>query len=271
VILLGKPSPLINVTKIPSPLALPNGAGLVTYTYRVTNIGEVPMSDVWVKDNMCNPAQFVSGDNNNDNILDLTETWTYRCSKTVSTTETNTATAHGTGNGGEVWDTANATVVVGSAVVPPLIHVLKKPNIFILPAGGGAVTYSYTVTNPGTAPLSNVSIIDNKCTGLPGRVIGHPGDLNKNNLLESNESWSFTCKTNINQTTTNIGMAEGSANGLTALDFSPATVVVATPTFPNTGIFSGNDSTMQNIAIIEAILILVLSGVVIAQRRRTVM
>lgn len=66
--------------------------------------------------------------------------------------------------------------------------------------------------------------------------MGHPGDLNRNNLLESNESWSFTCQTNLTQTTTNIGTAEGSANGLTATDFSPATVVVAAPKLPDTGV-----------------------------------
>ena len=108
--------------------------------------------------------------------------------------------------------------------------------------GGGPMTYIYTVTNPGTAPLSNVSVVDDKCTGLPGRVVGHPGDLNGNNLLESNEMWSFTCRTNITQTTTNTATAEGHANGLTAIDFALATVVVAPPKLPDTGIApDGND------------------------------
>lgn len=232
--------PLINVTKIPSPLNLPSGPGSVTYTYKVTNIGEVAMTDISVDDNKCGPANFIDGDDNKDSILDLDEEWVYKCTKTVDETETNTVTACGSArnidSSGSVCDTANATVVVGKEIVPPLIHVVKKPNVFILPVGGGPVTYTYTVTNPGTAPLSNVSIIDDKCTGLPGRVIGHPGDINKNNLLESNESWSFTCQTNIKQTTTNIGTAEGSANGLTAIDFSPATVAVFTPGLPNTGL-----------------------------------
>ncbi|TSC65124.1 MAG: Uncharacterized protein G01um101491_5 [Parcubacteria group bacterium Gr01-1014_91] len=131
---------------------------------------------------------------------------------------------------------ASATVVVGASIVPPLIHIVKKPSTFLLSAPGGAVTYTYTVTNPGTASLSDVSVTDNKCTGLPGRVSGHPGDLNKNSLLDSNETWTFTCKTNLTQTTTNIGTAEGSANGLIATDFALATVVVAAPSLPNTGL-----------------------------------
>ena len=241
--------PLINVTKIPSPLALPSGSGSVTYTYTVTNVGVVPLRGVWVKDNKCSDAQFISGDINNDSMLDLDEEWKYSCTKTLSQTETNTATAHGAANGWDGYDTANATVVVGAPKVPPLINVVKKPSTFVLPIGGGAVTYLYTVTNPGTAPLSNVSIIDNKCTGLPGRVAGHPGDLNKNNLLESNESWTFTCQTNLTQTTTNRATAQGSANGLTVLDFAQATVAVASPGLPNTGLPPSDNSIPWNIVV----------------------
>ncbi len=228
--------PLISVLKVPTPLALPLGPGPVTYTYTVKNIGTVPMSNVIVSDNACSTVGFISGDSNNDSKLDINETWTYTCTTTLSQTTTNTVTATGDANGFTAIDTANATVVVGVPIIPPLIHVVKKPNVFVLPANGGAVTYTYTVTNPGTAPLSNVSITDDKCTGLPGRVVGHPGDLNKNDLLESNETWTFTCLTNLTQTTTNTGTAEGSANGLTAIDYSLATVVVAAPSLPKTGL-----------------------------------
>ena len=227
--------PLINVTKIPSPLALPSGPGSVTFNYKVTNVGVIPMKSIIVTDNKCSPTQFVSGDSNSDAKLDVGEEWIYRCTKIVSATETNIVTAQGSTDNALVRDTATATVVVGLPVIPPLIHLLKVPSTFLLPAGGGAVTYRYTVSNPGTEPLSNVFIVDNKCTGLPGRVVGHPGDLNKNNLLESNEIWSFTCQTNLTKTTTNIGTVEGSANGLTAVDYSSATVVVATPSLPKTG------------------------------------
>lgn len=241
------PLPLINVTKVPNPLSLPGGKGSVTYTYVATNIGPVAMVGTWVKDDKCAPVTFISGDSNNNTTLDINEAWTYRCTKMVSATETNTATAHGNSNGWDAYDSANATVVVGVSLPPPLIHLVKKPSAFILSAAGGPITYSYKVSNPGTAPLSNVSVVDDKCPGLPGRVAGHPGDLNKNNLLESNEIWSFTCETYLSKTTTNIGTAEGHANGLTALDFSPATVLVSAPGLPNTGIGPDEKSIPWNI------------------------
>ena len=231
--------PLIDVVKIPNPLSLPAGGGPVTYTYTLNNIGTVPVTNITMVGDTCNPIALASGDNNNNAILDVNEIWTHRCSTTLSATHTNIVTTTGWANGISAVDIANATVVVGLPVVPPLIHVVKKPNIFVLPAPGGTVTYTYTVTNPGTVPLSNVNITDNKCTGLPGRVLGHPGDLNKNSLLENNETWSFTCQTNLTQTTTNTGTATGDANNLTATDFALATVVVNTstvvPSLPKTG------------------------------------
>jgi len=259
--------PHINVTKVPSPLALPAGPGPVTYTYKATNQGTAPMHTVWVTDDKCAPVTYVSGDANADAILDVNETWTYNCFKTVSRTETNTATAHGYANGIDVYDTANATVAVGTALPPPLIHLVKIPSAFVLPAGGGPVTYSYLVTNPGTAPLHDVSITDDKCTGLPGRVVGHPGDVNGNNLLDPDETFQFTCISNITQTTTNIGTAEGGANGLTAIDFTPATVVVNPPGLPNTGFPPFGEGMPWNIALSVGALMLAVTLAVVLNRR----
>lgn len=260
--------PAINITKIPTPLSLPTGPGAVTYAYAVTNIGKVPMNTVWVKDDKCSSVQFVSGDTNGDAMLDLTEVWSYTCSKTVSQTETNTATAHGwgIGLGMDVYDTASATVVVGLPITPPLIHLVKTATPTVLPAGGGPVVYSYLVTNPGIVPLNNVSIADDKCTGLPGRIIGHPGDLNQNNLLENNEVWQFTCSSNIAQTTTNIGTAEGHANGLTAIDFSPATVVVSPPGLPNTGLPPREASPWSTVLSAGALMLAAALAVILSRR-----
>ncbi len=225
--------PLIDVVKVPSPLALPAGPGPVTYTYTLRNIGTVPVTNVTMVGDSCSPITLVSGDTNNDSKLDVNETWTYRCSTTLSATHTNTVVATGWANGISATDIASATVVVGAPVTPPLIHVTKIPTPLTLLAGGGAVTYTQKVTNPGMVPLSNVRLTDNKCS--PVTYIS--GDTNADSKLDVSETWIYTCKANLTQTTTNTVVATGDANGLTAKDFAIATVVVAqvAPALPNTG------------------------------------
>jgi hypothetical protein len=201
----------------------------------------------------CSPIVLASGDNNNDRKLDLNEVWVYTCTTYLQSTHTNIVTTTGWANGISATDIASATVVIGAPIIPPLVHIVKKPNVFTT-STGGTITYTYTITNPGIAPLANVTVTDDKCTGLPGIVIGHPGDLNKNNLLENNETWIFTCKSRLYQTTTNVGTVRGTANGLTATDFAIATVVVTTPKLPTTG-FSPKTN---NVTIIATSIIIVL-------------
>ena len=250
--------PLIDVVKIPNPLALPAGPGPVTYAYTVRNIGTVPMANITMVDDACQPVTYISGDTNADTKLDVNETWTYRCSATLSATRTNTVVATGWANGLTATDIASATVIVGAPVVPPLIHVTKVPSPLTLPAGGGSVTYTEKITNPGSVALGDIRLADDKCA--PMKYIS--GDVNGDSKLDTAEIWTYTCRTNLVKTTMNTAIAQGSANGLTIKDFAIATVVVANaaiPTLPNTGLSPERENIPWNIFIpggILAILIL---------------
>ncbi len=168
-----------------------------------------------------------------DPKLDLNETWVHTCSTRLLATHTNTVVATGWANGISAVDIASATVVVGIPLVPPLIHVTKIPAPLALSVGGGIVTYINGVTNPGTVPLSNVRLSDDKCA--PVNYLS--GDSNANSKLDMSETWLYTCRANLTKTTTNTIIALGDANGLTARDFAIATVAVAdaTPVLPKTG------------------------------------
>ncbi len=225
--------PIIEVVKVPNPLALPAGPGSVVYTYTLRNIGTVPVTNITLVGDTCSPITLISGDTDADGRLDLTETWVHTCTTTLTETHTNTVVATGWANGIMATDIASATVVVGLPVVPPLIHVTKVPSQLTLGAGGGAVTYTKRVTNPGSVALSNVQISDNMC----GPVSYVSGDTNGDSKLDISETWTYSCRTNLTQTTTNTAIVSGEANGLIARDFALATVVVAAavPALPNTG------------------------------------
>lgn len=243
--------PLIEVVKVPAPLSLPGGPGVVKYTYTLTNIGTVPVTDVTMVGDTCSPIALVSGDINSDNKLDLDETWVHTCSTRLTETHTNTVVATGWANGISAVDVASATVVVGQPLVPPLIHVTKHPNPLTLTAGGGWVTYTNKVTNPGTVPLSNVRLSDDRCD--PVKFVS--GDRNNDEKLDPTETWTYSCRSNLTATTTNTVVARGEANGFVVRDFAVATVVVATavPKLPNTG-FAPVDSVLVWPAIASGFL-----------------
>jgi len=258
--------PLLDVVKVPSPLALPNGPGSVKYTYTLRNPGTVPVTNITMVGDSCSPIALISGDTNNDSKLDVTETWTYTCSTTLSSTHTNTVTATGWANGVSTSDIASATVVVGVPSVPPLIHVTKVPNPLSLVSGGGMVTYTEKVTNPGTVALSNVILKDDKCA--PMQYIS--GDVNGDSKLDINETWTYTCSGNLSKTTTNTAIVSGNANGLTATDFAIATVIVAAPTLPNTGFYFEDKMMIWSVVALLIIAILSLTSIIAVLRKRKI-
>lgn len=252
--------PLIDVVKVPSPLALPTGPGLINYTYTLRNIGTVPVTNITMVGDTCSPITLFSGDTNANNKLEVSETWVYHCGTTLSETHTNTVVATGWANGLSATDIASATVIVGLPTVPPLIHVTKLPKPLALSAKGGMVTYTEKITNPGTVALSNVTLTDDKCS--PMKYIS--GDTNADAKLDTTETWTYTCSANLIATTTNTAVATGWANGLSVRDFAIATVTVASvvPKLPNTGVFSEGNG-VQLVAILASALILALVSLVV--------
>ncbi len=267
----GRIIPLIGIVKVPTPLALPAGPGSVIYNYTAWNVGgQQSLTNVTLTDDKCAPVNFVSGDLNNNAKLDPGEYWKYSCAATLANTTTNTAIAIGHSDDGAnqaTIATAIATVVVGAPLTPPLINIIKVPDrLTPFPFGGGDVTYAYTVINPGVVALHDVVVTDDKCAPV-SRI---SGDLNSNNLLEPSEIWAYTCRTNVPASTRNIATAEGKANGLTALGYAFADVLVTTPSLPDAG-FLPEDSTFSgDIIVISGLLLFVLTALAVISKERTV-
>lgn len=260
--------PLIGITKVPSPLALPAWSGSVIYNYTVWNVGgKIALTNITLKDDKCTSIKFISGDTNNNKKIDINEKWKYTCTTNLLKTTTNTAIAKGYSD--DSYNqvsvaTAIATVVVGADLPAPLIDIVKIPSrLTPFPFGGGDVDYTYIVTNPGIVYISDVTVTDNKCN--PVSIIW--GDNNRNHLLDVDETWTYTCKTKVSVSTRNIATAKGIANWFAAVDYAFADVLVFVPGFPKTWATIYQNHTFRNILIVFGILLISTGFMVISKRR----
>jgi len=166
----------------------------IEYTYTITNSGNTPLYYISVIDDKIQEQEgevtYQSGDDDEDEILDLDETWiftaTYWLSGKYGEVITNTATAYGTDALGlEV--TAEATASVD--ILQPAIAIEKTGALFYdYELYQYYISYNYTVRNPGSTPLSDISVID----GIIGEATYQSGDTNDNGLLDTDETWMFT-------------------------------------------------------------------------------
>jgi uncharacterized repeat protein (TIGR01451 family) len=222
--------PDIHIEKTASLIAVNAPGGPVTYTFVVTNTGDVPLTSVDVDDDKCSPVTFVSGDTDGDDKLDLTESWTFTCTAQITVDTTNVAVATGHDGDTTVTDDDTVTVViVGQQSNPvPAIHLEKTVAPLTLPVGGGNVTYTYVVSNIGDLALTNVAVKDDN--GTPSNTADDFDVTCPKTELAIDEE--MTCTADVSgttQTTTNIATASGTAGEDTVTDTDDATVTVAPP------------------------------------------
>lgn len=199
----------------------------ITWTYTVSNTGNVPLSGVTLTDDKEGIiTNRISGDANNNNLLDTNEVWTY--------TKTGTAQAGNYSNTGSVTGSYNGTPVNSS---DPSSYFGANPKIAIdkvtkstpvqgdglLIPQGSPITWIYTVTNIGNVPVSNVQVTDDKGV-VP---VYQSGDTNQDGKLDLTESWVYSANgTAILGGYQNIGTTTGSyTDDLT----NPATPTASDP------------------------------------------
>ena len=141
----------------------------------------------------------------------------------------------GTGDIGWLWGFDPLTGLVGGScdftppspsptpTPTPIIRVIKSATVQSICQAGSTVNYSYAVTNPGTLPLSNITISDDKC-GPPINFTG--GDTNADNILQNGETWRYTCTTiaSAERRITNTATVTGTSGAQTVSDTDSVTI-----------------------------------------------
>lgn len=181
------PNPDISITKTPDVIRAHEG-DTITYTYTVTNPGDVPLSSVLVNDNRIGVVPYQSGDTDSDGRLDTNETWIFTATYNVTSGDpgslVNTASASGTYAGSGIivdWDTASVDIL------RPAIAMDKTADREGA-AEGDTISYTYTISNTGNTLLSNVSVTDDPIEDITYQS----GDDSGDELLDTDETWVFT-------------------------------------------------------------------------------
>ncbi len=179
----------------------------VKYRFEVENTGNTPLSGVTVADGKCDSKP--TRTQGTGDRLQPGDTWTYECPRLIRVptstnpdlTLVNTAYATGSAPDGTVAsDSDSATVWIKT----PAMSITKTPRETPIPAGGLA-TYDYALTNTGNDPIKDVGVVDNKCAPLEGPT----GDGATSGVLDIGETWTYTCKTRLYETTRNTATATG--------------------------------------------------------------
>ncbi len=196
----------------------------VTYTYQVSSTGNVSLTNVALVDDRCLAVTPVVsgtinlGDTNQDNALDVGELWRYSCTTPLTTTTTNIVTVTAVD---PLSSTVSATDTVTVSVSAPAIDLEKTVSRPYVPRNT-TVVYTFTVQNSGTDVLTNVVLLDNRCSVGPVS-----GDVGADGLLQVAEMWSYTCTGVITRTTTNVAVVTAiDSFGETVTDTDSVQVIV---------------------------------------------
>jgi uncharacterized repeat protein (TIGR01451 family) len=154
--------PAITLVKSAKPAIFDRPGQVITYSYRVTNSGNVTLASVGITDRrpglraLTCPAKTLAAG--------ATETCTARYVTTAADLDAgkvvNTATAHGTPPSPATPVVSRPSTVTVRAVPKPAITVRKSATPAFFDRPGQVVRYSYRVTNTGNVTLSHVAVRD---------------------------------------------------------------------------------------------------------------
>jgi uncharacterized repeat protein (TIGR01451 family) len=176
--------------------------GTLTYTITVTNTGNVDLTGVELTDLFAGGATLTSGDENDNDILETTETWVYTADYTVTQADINAGD-----------DLVNVASVVTTQTPTPkeddaTTTITQTPSLTIAKdvdltnvSAPGTLTYTITVTNTGNVDLTNVVLTDT----FAGGATYVSGDLTNTGVLDTDEAWVYTADYTVTQADINAG------------------------------------------------------------------
>jgi uncharacterized repeat protein (TIGR01451 family) len=221
--------PLIGVTKTPN-ISTAHEGDTVTYTYKVTNLGDVTLSHITAVDVTLGPVAL------GKTTLALTESTEGTLSYVVVASDlpgpvTNRVeVASRSPTGAKVVAHGNASVALSSS---PAIEVRKAASA-VSAEVGHTITYTYRVTNRGNVTLSDVTAVDDKLGPVAlGKTTLAPAKSTEGTLsyvvVESDLPGPLTNSVEVTGTAPVGGHVHAAHGAQVALTSSPAIELSKTP------------------------------------------
>ncbi|NNF63452.1 MAG: hypothetical protein HKN07_04260 [Acidimicrobiia bacterium] len=183
----------------------------ITWTFVVTNEGDLPLHTIRVNDDQLGGIPYVSGDTDGDGWLDLDETWIFEAMGSAADLSTAAGTVPGCGDGRPTYQNRASTVGRSgnwqstsdfdyshycNPDGEPDIDIEKLTEGFDADDPFGAdvpkiavglpVTWTYLVTNTGTVDIVTVDVTDDQGV-VPVFIGGDDGD----GILNPGEVWTY--------------------------------------------------------------------------------
>jgi hypothetical protein len=156
----------------------------VKFTFKVTNTGNVVLTNPVVTDDKCAPVTKVP---NGQNQFDPGDVWNYECSLKITDAMgdelVNTVEACGKYGNTEVCDEDDHKTKIPKPAID-----LDKTGAATANAGE-TFTYSFVATNIGNVTLTNVVLTDDKCQSTLTRVEPNLADA----TFDPADKWYYTC------------------------------------------------------------------------------
>lgn len=200
------PTPMFSLTKTSDVIKVSKAGDIVVYTIVAENTGSVAINSFVAVDELIN-IRLTTGDTNGDGKLDVTESWTYTGAYRITQADiddygngiiagklVNTVSASGRKPDGTVTSIVTATANVDIEPVSSM-KIVKSSTTTVIDQAGQVVPYSITVANTGTVAINNVIVSDLMLNDL----IYNNGDVNGNNKLDVNETWTYVGSYTVSQ------------------------------------------------------------------------
>ena len=216
----GNGEPDIEITKSAGQDTICEGqATQITYTFNVSNPGNVDLSNVSIIDDVLGDITADYEADHGGNTLAAGDSEEFTVDHTISATTTNIVTATGEFGPAAPADTDTATATVTAVACD--IEITKDVNHDTICEGSDTeLTYTFVVSNPGGVDLTSVSIIDD----VLGDITADYEAAHGGNTLAAGDSQEFMVNHTLSATTTNIVTATGDALGVSTQDTATATV-----------------------------------------------